>query len=107
MENDYVIVLITTPSREIAREIAHHLVQERLAACVNITIPVESIYTWEGQIQTDEERLLIIKTRAELVESQLVPAVRSIHPYQTPEIIALSITAGYQGYLDWIGTSTR
>jgi periplasmic divalent cation tolerance protein len=103
----YSIVLITVPTRVIARSIARHLIENGLAACVNLVPSIESIYSWENKIQTDEEILLIVKARAEKVESELIPAVKSIHPYDVPEIIALPITAGSQSYLDWIGSVTK
>ncbi len=103
----YSVVLITAPSREVAWAIANPLVENGLAACVNIIAPIESIYSWDGKIQHDEAVLLIIKTRAELVEGQLIPAVKAIHPYDVPEIIALPIQAGSQSYLDWIGSVTK
>ena len=97
-----VIVLITAPSREVGRKIGSHLVQNHLAACANIVGPIESIYTWKGEIQHDEEVLLIVKTRTELVTTQVIPTVKSLHPYEVPEIIAVPLQAGYQPYLDWL-----
>lgn len=97
-----VIVLITAPSREVGRKIGSHLVQNQLAACANIIGPIESIYAWKGEIQHDEEVLLIVKTRAEMVTAQVIPTVKSLHPYEVPEIIAVPIQAGFQPYLDWI-----
>jgi len=107
MASSYVIVLITAPSRVIARTIANQLVENGLAACVNILPPMESIYAWEGKIQREEEVLLIVKTRAELVEKELIPAVKAVHPYEVPEIIALPVQAGSKSYLDWIGEVTK
>jgi periplasmic divalent cation tolerance protein len=106
METTYVVVLITAPSKEVGRKVARHLVENKLAACVNIVAPIESIYFWEGEIQEDNEVLLFAKTRSDLVESALIPAVKSVHPYDIPEIIALPIQAGSKSYLDWIRDST-
>lgn len=107
MDSTYSVVLITAPNREVARTVANHLVENELAACVNIVAPIESVYAWEGSVNHDEEVLLIAKTRTSLVESLLVQAVKSVHPYDVPEIIALPIEAGSRSYLDWISSVTR
>lgn len=101
----YLVVLITVPSLEVGRQIAHHLVSERLAACVNILPGVTSIYTWEGELQEDQELLCLAKTCLSCFE-RLSAAVRQIHPYDVPEVIALPVQAGSQPYLDWIAAST-
>ncbi len=106
MNTPYEIVLITAPSREVGRDIANKLVESGLAACVNLLAPIESIYSWEGKIQHDEEVVLIVKTRAALVESEVIPAVKAMHPYDVPEIIGLPIAAGSAEYLEWIGAVT-
>lgn len=102
MDSQPMIVLITAPSQDVAKEIAVALVENRLAACVNILGPIRSVYRWEEKIHDNEETLLIVKSRAELIESQLIPAVQAIHPYQVPEIIALPVVMGLHSYLDWI-----
>lgn len=106
MEDQVVVVLVTAPSPESGRQIARRLVEQKLAACVNLIAPVRSIYTWQGAVQEDEETLLVIKTRAELVERQLIPAIRAEHPYQVPEILALPVAAGSADYLRWIAEVT-
>ena len=106
MDFKHIVVLITVPSEEIAEKIANALLEKSLAACVNIVAPIRSLYTWEEKICEDEETLLIVKSRAELFENQLVPAVQAAHPYQVPEIIALPILMGSKNYLDWIDGST-
>ena len=106
MDFKHIVVLITVPSKEIAEKIAKALLDQNLAACVNIVAPTRSLYTWENKIFDDEELLLIVKSRAELFENQLVPAVQAIHPYEVPEIIALPILMGSKSYLDWIDGST-
>jgi periplasmic divalent cation tolerance protein len=90
----------------VASEIANALLEQKLAACVNFVTPVSSLYTWQGSIHHDQEILMLVKSRLELFADRLVPAVRSLHPYETPEIIALPVIAGFQGYLDWIEAST-
>ena len=106
MPTPYVVVLITAPSKEVAREIARALVERKLAACVNIIPMIESIYAWEGKIEQDEEVLLLVKTREELLDA-LVPAAVALHPYDQPEVIALPIVTGSESYLAWIGRETR
>lgn len=106
MENQ-MVVLITVPSREVGRTIAHSLVEKRLAACVNILPGMISIYTWDEAVQEEEEVLLVVKTRAEIFEEEFIPAVKAMHPYDVPEIIALPIVMGSKPYLDWILDSTR
>lgn len=100
------IVFITTPDLDTAESIANALLEKRLAACVNIFQGLRSMYHWEGKIEDDQEILLMIKTRAELLEKQLIPLVQKLHPYQVPEIIALPIVGGGQSYLDWILSET-
>jgi len=100
----FCLVLVTAPEEESARKIAARLVEEKLAACVNLISGVDSLYRWEGKVAEDREALLVIKTRIELISSHLVPLIHSLHPYQVPEVIALPIVAGSQAYLDWLGT---
>ncbi len=106
MTESYIIVLVTAPSAESAEAIAHSLVEQKLAACVNLIPQVRSIYSWQGAVQSDEEILLVIKTRRQLFDEKLVPAVQALHPYEVPEIIALPIDMGARGYLDWIRQET-
>jgi periplasmic divalent cation tolerance protein len=106
MEQSFIVVLITVPARETGQQIANLLLERKLAACVNILSPITSIFTWEGQSHTDEEALLIVKTRRDLFEDQLVPAVQAAHPYEVPEIIALPILMGSRRYLDWMDEVT-
>jgi periplasmic divalent cation tolerance protein len=107
MENEYIIVLITTPNQETSEMIANTLLEKKLAACVNLVGSILSFYTWEGDINRDEEMLLIVKSRAELFESELIPAVQAVHPYDIPEIIALPIFMGSEDYLAWIDDVTH
>ena len=107
MENEYIIVLITTPNQETSEVIANTLLEKKLAACVNMVGSILSFYNWEGDINRDEEMLLIVKSRAELFESDLIPAVRAVHPYEVPEILALPILMGSANYLAWIDDVTQ
>lgn len=106
MSEDTVVVLITVPSEQMGLQMGRSLVENRLAACANLLGPVHSLYRWKGEVQEDRESLLLIKTRAELVETELIPAVRAIHPYELPEIIALPIVQGLPPYLAWILENT-
>ena len=99
------IVLTTAGSQEEARKIAHALVERRLAACVNIVPPVESIYRWQGKIETAEEWLLLIKTQAELFD-RVRNAVKELHSYDLPECLMLEVAAGSPEYLEWIAKNT-
>jgi periplasmic divalent cation tolerance protein len=99
------IVLTTAGSQEEARKIAQALVERRLAACVNIVPHVESIYRWQGKVETAEEWLLLIKTQAELFD-RVHDAVKELHSYDLPECVMLEVTAGSQKYLDWIAKNT-
>jgi periplasmic divalent cation tolerance protein len=97
-----IIVLITVPSQQVGEKIAEVLLEQKLAACVNIIPGIHSIYFWKGTINRDEESLLIVKSRAILFEERLLKIVQAIHPYEVPEIIALPIIKGLPAYLDWI-----
>ncbi len=107
MENEYIIVLITTPNQETSDLIANKLLEKKLAACVNMIDSISSFYTWQGDTNRDEELLLIVKSKAEFFESKLVPAVQALHPYEVPEIIALPILMGAANYLTWIDEVTK
>jgi periplasmic divalent cation tolerance protein len=99
--NDQIVVLMTAPNAEEATRIAEMLVERKLAACVQILPPMTSIYVWKGEVERASEILLIAKsTRAKFDE--LEEAVRAIHSYETPEIIALPIVAGSPSYLSWL-----
>lgn len=98
---DYIQVVTTTGRREDAERIARALVEQRLAACVQVVGPVSSTYRWRGQIETGEEWQCWAKSRRDRYE-QLERAVRRLHPYEVPEILALEILAGSRGYLAWL-----
>jgi len=101
-----IVVLTNLPDQESARILARRLVEGRLAACVNIGASVESIYHWHGQIETGNEVPIAIKTR-QVLFSEVEAAIREIHPYDLPEVIALPISGGSVAYLDWINAETR
>ena len=95
-----------TALKEDGERIGSSLVEERLAACVNIIPSITSIYHWQGKIEKAEEVLLILKTKSELVE-QLIERAKELHPYDVPEIISLKIEDGNQDYLKWISEETE
>ena len=95
------IVLTTASSQAEARKIGHALVERRLAACVNIVPQVESVYRWQGNVETANEWLLLIKTEADLFE-RVRDAVKELHSYDLPECVMLEVAAGSQEYLGWI-----
>ena len=101
-----VLLLSTVGTREDAERIAQALVGERLAACVNVVPGLVSTYRWKGAVERADELLLIMKTRAEMVED-LGARLRALHPYEVPELVVLPITGGHGAYLDWITESVR
>ncbi|XP_023545579.1 protein CutA, chloroplastic [Cucurbita pepo subsp. pepo] len=101
-----IVVYVTVPNREAGKKLAESIVKEKLAACVNIVPGIESVYQWKGEIQTDAEELLIIKTRQSLLGA-LTDHVKANHPYEVPEVIALPINGGSMEYLEWIKSSTK
>jgi periplasmic divalent cation tolerance protein len=106
MENAYVIVMVTTPSKQEAEKIAEHLLKERLIACANIIGPVSSIFHWSGKMEKAEEYLILMKSRKDLF-GKLSEAVKALHSYEVPEILAFPIVDGSQAYLDWLGACLR
>lgn len=104
MKNDPQIVLCTVPDDTVAKQIAATLVDERLAACVNIVPGITSVYRWQGAVETAPELLLIIKTGA-AVYQRLQDRIRALHPYELPEIIAVSPAGGLPDYFAWITNS--
>jgi len=100
---EFVVVFCTAPAGE-AEDLARALVDARLAACVNVT-GVQSFYRWEGAVQDESERLLVVKTQHRLLDP-LIERIRELHSYDTPEIIAMPIVGGYAPYLNWIREET-
>ncbi len=103
---DYIQVITTTPDREMAAAIARSLLENRLAACVQITEGVTSYYWWDGKIDRSDECVCTIKTGSHLYEA-VQKKIREIHSYDVPEIIAVPITAGSREYLEWIADETE
>jgi periplasmic divalent cation tolerance protein len=105
MSSDYVLVLTTVPNDGEAARFARTLVEERLAACVNLLPAMESTYRWEGKVERETERQAIIKTTRDRTVA-LWERVREMHPYEVPEFIVLPIIDGNDAYLRWIADST-
>jgi len=103
---DYVIVMTTLPADADVTTFARTLVEARLAACVNLLPGMESLYRWEGEIEQELERQLVIKTSRGRLPA-LWDRVREMHPYDVPEFIVLPIVDGNDAYLRWVGESTR
>jgi len=101
---DPVLILSTAPSPEAARRIARCLVEEKLAACVQMIPGMQSFYIWKGQLCDEPEFLLLIKSRADLFD-RVADRVRSLHSYEVPEIVSLRIAEGSKEYLAWMETS--
>lgn len=98
---EFIVVYVTAGSADEGKRLGRALVEERLAACVNRIGPVHSIYRWQGELEESEEELLIIKTRRDLF-ARVKQRVQELHSYSVPEIIALPIVEGSEGYLGWL-----
>lgn len=103
--SDYVIVLTTLPADADASGMATTLVTERLAACVNVLPAMQSTYRWQGEVEQETERQVVIKTAGGRVDA-LWERLRDLHPYDVPEFVVIPIVDGNQAYLNWIGETT-
>jgi periplasmic divalent cation tolerance protein len=99
------IIFSTTPDEETAARIAETLVEERLAACIQVLPGVTSFYRWQGKLEKSDEKLLVIKTSRDRLD-ELVTRIESLHPYEVPEIVAVEVADGAKKYLDWIAQET-
>ncbi len=105
MNSEYVMVLTTLPADADGAGFARAIVEERLAACVNLLAPMESIYRWEGNVEQETERQVVIKTSRDRVVG-LWERIREMHPYDVPEFLVLPIVDGNDAYLRWVADST-
>lgn len=103
---DSLLVFTNLPDRASAEKLADLIVERRLAACASLQAPCVSVYRWRGEIQRDEEHPLLIKTTRDRYAA-LEDAIRANHPYELPEIIAVSITHGLPAYLQWVAAETQ
>jgi len=99
------LVITNAPDREVALKIAHALIERKLAACVNVLAECSSVYRWRGKIETAAEVPLLIKTRA-AIYADVEAAIKSLHPYELPEIIAVGVEHGSADYLNWVNVET-
>jgi len=106
MTTEYITVFITAPNEEEASKISRTIVEERLAACVNIIRSVRSIYRWQGRIEDESEVLMVVKTKRTLFD-RLQKRVKELHTYAVPEIIGLPVIEGSKEYLDWLEQETE
>ena len=104
MNTRYIVIFITAKDKKEATKIARGLLEAKLIACANIIDRVQSLFWWQGKIDSSKEVLLILKTKKSLFK-KIVAQVKSLHSYQTPEIIALAIVRGSEDYLNWISSS--
>ena len=104
MKTPYIVVLVTAKDKKEAEKISKGLLGAKLIACANIIGGVRSLFWWQGKIDSSKEVLLVLKTKRILFK-KIVTKVRSLHSYQTPEIIALPIVSGSDDYLGWVNTS--
>lgn len=104
--SEYRLYLTTVQSKKDAKQIAEALLKYKAAACINIVEKLTSVYMWEGKVCTDDECLLIIKSRAELYE-KVKKIVLTLHKYDLPELIEIPVMGGYEDYLGWIDESTK
>ena len=105
-ESAYIVLFVTASNSEEAHKIAKVLLSQRKAACVNIVSGISSLFWWQDKLDSAQESLLIVKTKASLL-NQIVTLVREIHSYEVPEIIALPIIGGNQDYLEWIDKEVK
>ena len=101
IKSDAVVILITVPTRDEAQMISQLLVGERKAACVNIVSQIDSIFWWEGKIDSEKECILVVKTKASLLD-EVTKMIKQAHSYEVPEVIAMPIIGGNEDYLKWL-----
>lgn len=103
--SDTLLVITNTPDPDTAGRIARHLVEDRLAACVNRLAPCRSVYRWEGEVEEAEEIPLLIKTTVARYP-EVEAAIRALHPYELPEVVAVRVERGLPAYLAWVAQET-
>lgn len=103
---DAIVIFVTCADKEQAEKIAQSLIKKKEAACVNVIAGIESIFWWEGRVESADEVLLVIKSKKSKL-NQIIVTVKSLHSYEVPEIIALPVIAGDEKYLKWVDDSIR
>lgn len=101
-----ILIMTNVPDEVVAHRIARYLVEQKLAACVNLLPGVRSVYRWQGAIEEASEVTMLIKSTQQRY-AELEEAIRQTHPYEVPEIIAMPVTTGLQPYFDWLATETK
>ncbi len=104
--SDYIQIFTTVEKRDDAEKIAKIVIEKRLAGCVQILGPIKSTYWWKGNIESAEECLCIMKSKKNLYK-EIEMTIKENHPYETPEIVAVPIIAGYEGYLKWLDSEVK
>jgi periplasmic divalent cation tolerance protein len=102
--NKYIVIFVTAKDRHEAEKIAQGLLKAKLIACANIIEGIQSLFWWQGKVDSSQEAMLILKTKKSLFK-KIVAKVKSLHTYQTPEIIAMPLVAGSWDYLKWMDSS--
>ncbi len=105
MSETVIVVITNLPDRAAALGLARELIARRLAACVNVLAECTSVYRWRGEVENATETPVLIKTRSALF-AEVEAAIRELHPYELPEIIAVPVSCGSSGYLDWVAAET-
>ena len=105
-EQSYCLIFTTCANREQAEALARSLLEQKLAACINIQHGIESMYHWQGELQQEQESMLLIKTSVSL-RPEVQQLLQSVHPYELPEIISVPIDSGSTPYLDWIQSQLK
>lgn len=100
------VLLVNCPNEQIAKDVGRHIMEKRMAACVNILPFTSTMFYWKGEIQEASEILLLVRTRTSMIQ-RLTETIKAIHPYQTPEIISFPIQDGSQSYLKWIDDAVQ
>ncbi|RPI40285.1 MAG: divalent-cation tolerance protein CutA [Betaproteobacteria bacterium] len=103
---DALLVLTTLPDRNAALALAHALIERRVAACASVLAECTSVYRWKGSVETASEVPILIKSTA-AAYPELEQAIRELHPYELPEIVAVPVSAGLAGYLEWVAAETQ
>jgi len=106
MSEKFITIFTTTEKKEDAERISSHLLEARLVGCVQIVGPIQSGFWWEGKIEKAEEWLVLIKT-AERLYGEVEAAIKTVHPYKVPEILAIPVTEGNPDYLNWLSSSVK
>ncbi len=104
--NDYIVIFVTTKTKDEAEKISQLLIRERLIACANIVSPITSFFRWVGNIEKGEESLILMKSRLDLF-AEVAEHVKRLHSYEVPEVLALPIVEGSKAYLDWMSVALK